>query len=86
MTKRRVWLILISILILAFFAGNLSYPKYFNQGIDFLNGKFNLKLPHFWNKPFKLGLDLQGGSHLIYEADLSQIAQTDKSTAMTGLA
>ena len=85
MTKRRVWLILISILVLAFFAGNLSYPQYFNQGVDFLNWKFNLKLPHFWNKPFKLGLDLQGGSHLIYEADLSQIAQADKSSAMSGL-
>lgn len=85
MSKRRVYLILISILILAFFAGNLSYPKYFNQGIDFLNWKFNQKLPHFWEKPFKLGLDLQGGSHLIYEADVSQIEEKDRGNAMAGL-
>jgi len=85
MTKRRVWLILILIFILAILAGNLSYPKYFNQGVDFLNWKFNLNLPYFWDKPFKLGLDLQGGSHLIYEADLSQIEQKDKGNAMAGL-
>jgi preprotein translocase subunit SecD len=85
MTKGRVWLIIISIFILAFLAGNLSYPKYFNQGVDFLNSRLHLALPHFWEKPFKLGLDLQGGSHLIYEADLSQISQADKANAMAGL-
>jgi len=50
-----------------------------------LNWKFNLKLPHFWEKPFKLGLDLQGGSHLVYEADLSQIEEKEKGNAMQGL-
>jgi protein-export membrane protein SecD len=71
--------------LLAFFTVNLSYPKYFNQGVDFLNWKFNLKLPHFWEKPFKLGLDLQGGSHLVYEADLSQIEEKERGNAMAGL-
>jgi protein-export membrane protein SecD len=85
MTKSRVWLILISILVLAVLAGNLVYPKYFDEAGDFLNWKYHLRLPHFWNKPFKLGLDLQGGSHLIYQADLSQIDQADKANAMTGL-
>jgi len=85
MRKRRVYLFLFFILILAFLAGNLSYPKYFNQGVDFLNGKFNLKLPHFWEVPFRLGLDLQGGTHLIYEADLSDIEKEDYSSAMQGL-
>ena len=73
MSKRRTYLIVAFIFILAFLAGNLSYPNYLNQGIDFLNWKFNLKLPHFWDVPLKLGLDLQGGTHLIYEADLSNI-------------
>lgn len=66
-------------------AGNLSEPKYFNRGVDFLNGKFNLKIPRFWEIPFKLGLDLQGGTHLIYEADLSDIEKEDYSSAMQGL-
>ena len=34
-------------------------------------------------RPFRLGLDLQGGTHLIYQADLSQIK--DKSQAMQGI-
>ena len=85
MSKRKNYLIVFLILLLAFFTVNLSYPKYFNQGVDFLNWKFNLKLPHFWEKPFKLGLDLQGGSHLVYEADLSQIEEKEKGNAMQGL-
>jgi len=36
-------------------------------------------------KPFKLGLDLQGGSHLVYQADLSGIEEEDHSSAMRGL-
>jgi len=85
MRKKKIYLFLFFILILAFLAGNLSYPKYFNQGVDFLNGKFNLKLPHFWEVPFRLGLDLQGGTHLIYQADLSDVEKEDYSSAMQGL-
>jgi protein-export membrane protein SecD len=57
---------------LAFFAGNLVYPQL-------------LKLPHFPQIPFKLGLDLQGGSHLVYEADLSNVEKEEYSSAMAGL-
>lgn len=78
-------LILIAILILAFFAGNFSYPKYLNQGIDLLNKKFSLSMPHFWDIPFRLGLDLQGGVQLIYEADLKDVAEKDRSEVMSGL-
>jgi len=85
MNKKRVYLILFFIVILAFLAVNLSEPKYFNQGADFLNKKAGLNIPHFWEIPFKLGLDLQGGTHLIYEADLSSIEKEDYSSAMQGL-
>lgn len=36
-------------------------------------------------KPFKLGLDLSGGSHMVYQADVSQIKPTDVSQAMESL-
>ena len=85
MPKRKTYIILFSIFVLTFFSVNLSLPKYFNQSIDFLNSKLNSKLPHFWQVPFKLGLDLQGGSHLLYEADLSKVDEKDKSQAMEGL-
>ncbi len=75
--------IFIAIIVLAFFVGNFAYPKYYNQATDFLNSKFSWTLPHFWEKPYILGLDLQGGVNLIYQADLSQT--NDKAGAMQGL-
>ena len=90
MSKKKTWIILTAIFLVAIFAGILDYPKYFNQGADFVNSKLKLqdlkyKIPHFWEKPFKLGLDLQGGAHLVYEADLSQMGEKDKSESMSGL-
>ncbi len=90
MSKKKIYFSLISIFILFLFAFNLNYPKYFNQGTDFLNSRFKIqdsrfKLPHFPEVPFKLGLDLQGGSHLLYEADLSQVDPKDYDSAMEGL-
>ena len=35
--------------------------------------------------PFKLGLDLSGGSHLVYRADVSQIASTQVVDSMSSL-
>jgi protein-export membrane protein SecD len=35
--------------------------------------------------PFKLGLDLKGGAHLVYQADVSDIAPNEISDAMSGL-
>src|SRR3989344_7985208 len=36
-------------------------------------------------KQFKFGLDIRGGSHLVYEADTSQIAADERDEAMAGL-
>jgi preprotein translocase subunit SecD len=85
MAKKNIYLILLSIFILAVFAGNLIYPNYFNKAVDFVNGKIGANLPHFWNVPFRLGLDLQGGTQLIYEADLSTINKADRSKKMDEL-
>lgn len=72
MSKKKTYLIILGIFILTFLAGNLVYPQL-------------LKLK--WPKeiPFKLGLDLQGGTHLIYQADLSKIGEKDKAQSMEGL-
>lgn len=72
MSKKRVYLIVVSILVLAFLAGNLIYPQ-------------ALGLPFISDAPFRLGLDLQGGTHLIYEADLSNIEKIDYDSSMQGL-
>ncbi len=72
MPKKKTYIIIFIILAFAFLAGNFVYPEL-------------LKLPYLPNIPFKLGLDLQGGVHLLYQADLSGIGETDKKTAMDGL-
>ncbi|PIR88131.1 MAG: protein translocase subunit SecD [Candidatus Harrisonbacteria bacterium CG10_big_fil_rev_8_21_14_0_10_45_28] len=36
-------------------------------------------------RPWRLGLDLVGGSHLIYEVDMSSVASTDRDAVMNGL-
>jgi len=65
------------------------YPQPVNKGIDWVNSKIPekgyFKLPHIWNKPFSLGLDLLGGAHLLYEADLSKIESGDQDSAMEGI-
>ena len=38
-----------------------------------------------YSKPWKLGLDLVGGSHLIYEVDLSQVKKNDYDLVLNGL-
>ncbi len=40
----------------------------------------------FWNsKNFKLGLDLQGGTHLVYRADVSNIDANKRESALEGV-
>jgi len=39
----------------------------------------------FMNKPFRLGLDLSGGTQLVYRADVSKIPTQDVGSAMTSL-
>jgi protein-export membrane protein SecD len=49
-----------------------------------LNHNFQNESSFFKSFPFRLGLDLSGGSHLIYKADVSQV-QSDVSGAMDAL-
>jgi preprotein translocase subunit SecD len=91
MPKKGIGSNLLIIFILAILSLNFVYPKYLNQGVDFFNGfefsilNSEIRLSHFPDVDFKLGLDLQGGSHLVYEADLSKIEVDGKNSAMQGL-
>ncbi len=51
-----------------------------------LESAHKLKAPAWFTKfPFKLGLDLSGGTHLIYKADVSRVASAEVSDAMASL-
>lgn len=66
--------ILISLLLFGF-----VWPSAANKAFDYSHIPFDL--PH---TPFRLGLDLLGGTHLVYQADLSKV-QEDKDQAMQGV-
>ena len=38
-----------------------------------------------WMRPFRLGLDVQGGTHLVYRADTSALSRVDAQEAMASL-
>ncbi|MCD5396232.1 MAG: protein translocase subunit SecD [Candidatus Pacebacteria bacterium] len=78
-------MISIFLILLGIFLGCFVYPEAPNKGIDFLNQKFGLKIPHIVSRPFQLGLDLKGGVELLYSADLSKIEKENWSEAMDGL-
>lgn len=74
-----------SIFLLTVFCLLMVFPVYANKGIDWVNKKANLGLPNFPSAGFNLGLDLQGGAHLIYQANTESIPDTDKASAVEGV-
>jgi len=85
MENKHYKLISFGVIILAIIAAVFVQPNFFNKGIDFVNSISGLKIPHIAEKEFMLGLDLQGGAELLYEADLSQLDKSSYSQAMEGL-
>ena len=67
--RRHPGLFLSLIVILAIIAGIFVYPKGLGASVE----------------PWKLGLDLVGGSHLVYQIDLSNVSSTDQSSVVSGL-
>jgi protein-export membrane protein SecD len=48
-------------------------------------GSYVYKTEMDGTNPFKLGLDLKGGSYLVYKADVSEIAESEVKTSMDAL-
>jgi len=79
------------IIVLFFVLVLIDYPLYYNQGADFLNNKISqikylnfIKIPKAGELFFHLGLDIQGGTHLVYQADLSKVEGADQSRHKQG--
>lgn len=80
------------IVVVAVFLAFVIYPPAWNNGADFINSKLKIsdskiKVPHFFKvADFRLGLDLLGGTHLVYKADLSQLSGgQEPGDAMSGV-
>lgn len=79
------------VLVLFVVAGNLSHPAFWDAKTDWVNGQLSkvpvlskVQLPHFWNVPYRLGLDLQGGTHLVYRADMKDVPESEQADAIAG--
>lgn len=81
MRKGRTLFIVGSILIAGIAASFFALPEYANSWAK----KLPFSLPSIPEKPFQLGLDLQGGIHLVYEANVSGISSSEQDSAMAGL-
>ena len=83
--RQRAGYIIMVVLIVSLFAAALDFPSYWDRSVDALNAKYSKNLPHFKNIPYSLGLDLQGGTHLVYVADMANIPSSERIDAMQGM-
>ncbi|MFH1426797.1 MAG: protein translocase subunit SecD [Candidatus Kerfeldbacteria bacterium] len=73
--RTKIRLSLLGILVLTVLAGVVDYPK--GPDISFGDTFREIKV--------HLGLDLQGGTSLLYKADVSQIDETERTSALEGV-
>jgi protein-export membrane protein SecD len=85
------WRIVV-IVVITLAAALYDYPKPYNDAAKAIdsaaakNDSFKwVKLPNVPEAPWKLGLDLLGGTHLVYEADMSGISEGDRDEALAGV-
>lgn len=83
--KRKNRWIATGILVLSLVAWLGSYPQPYNAFVDWFQNATTLALPRIPEAPLTLGLDLQGGVHLTYTADMSGIPEGDRTAALEGV-
>lgn len=83
---RQTWLTIL-LIIFAFTGFILTGGNYYNQVVNFIAEKTNnvITLPLAPDSPFVLGLDLQGGTQLVYEADVTSVPEADRLSALDGV-
>jgi len=73
-------------LLLAFLIGAaVVYPGPWNKVMKGMEEAVGFHLPYLPESSYRLGLDLQGGAHLVYEADMSAIPEGDRTDALSGV-
>ena len=87
----RTRLKIIAVVILVFIAAIYDHPAIWNKGAKAVNSQLakvsslgGISVPSLKDRPFRLGLDLLGGSHLVYEADVSKLEGQEKDNGVEG--
>ncbi len=78
-----MWKKLISALIIIILASGIALFVFKSE--PRLNKNFETEKSFFKNRPFRLGLDLSGGSHLVYQADISVVSADQVDDSMAAL-
>lgn len=82
----RVRLLTLVVLVLGVVAGAYVAPVYVNQGVGWIKTKTGFTLPALpQHTGFRLGLDLQGGSSLIYQADMKAVPPGQERDSLEGV-
>lgn len=76
--RGKAWWVFVFIMIIGIGAALLDFGNYYNKLAPIIG------LPIVKEVPFRLGLDLLGGSQLTYEADVSGFASGDRTSAVEG--
>lgn len=82
--RAKAWWILLVIILFVAVVGLSVGGNFYNTFSRFLADKTNkiVVLPLVKELPFSLGLDLQGGTHLVYQADVQNIPEKDRAGAL----
>ena len=84
--KEKAIITSIIILIFAVFAAGFVNPQFFNQKIENFNENTSFNCNRRLKEvDFELGLDLQGGANLLYQADLSDVDEREVDDRMRAL-
>jgi protein-export membrane protein SecD len=79
--RGKIWWAFAMIIVLAMIGLFVDGGQYYNKAVN----KYQIPLPKVKEVPFRLGLDLSGGTHLVYKADISAIPSADRSSAVEGV-
>jgi protein-export membrane protein SecD len=85
--RTKTWRVFILLIILVIAASLVVGGSYYNRLSDKIFSKTgnSVRLPKTKEIPFRLGLDLQGGTQLTYQADVSAIPAADRTSAVAGV-
>ncbi len=77
---RRISAIVLLAFTILFFG--YDFPLYWNKAANAMRLPSGFEMP---DEAFRLGLDLKGGTHLVYDADMSQIPEAERTEALEGV-
>lgn len=84
-SRRFLWIWTILFLVVGGAAALFDFPTAWNEGVARTRVAHALRMGEWHPRPFRLGLDLLGGSELVYEANMSNIPSTDRGDALAGV-